>query len=48
MGWAEFLGWLEVVKRQRETKRPDPGSWEGHESDPDWAEMRRQRDALRG
>lgn len=48
MGWREFVAWLEVVKRQQEATRPDPGSWANTENDPQWIQMRAERDALRG
>jgi hypothetical protein len=43
MGWREFTGWLEVMKRQREPPVSPIDSWAGTDTDPWWQEARAER-----
>lgn len=48
MGWREFCGWLDVLRKQQEGVRAAPDSWAGADHDPHWQEMRAARERMRG
>lgn len=48
MGWKEFTGYIDVMNKQVEGEKGDPGSWRGSEYDPGWQELRAARERQRG
>lgn len=47
MGWGELMAWVETMNRQLAGEKTEPDSWQGHENDPGWAELRRRREQAR-
>jgi hypothetical protein len=48
MGWREFCGWLDVMRKQQEGARANPDSWANADGDAHWQEMRQARERRRG
>lgn len=46
MGWREFCGWLEVLRKHQEGAKASADSWDHADQDPGWIEMRAKRDRL--